>query len=198
MSLVLWSGGLDSTLALYYELTSKKSVRTITINHNKINSNKQEKEKKARKEIKAKLLEEGYNFHSFEINIEDNDENVSFCGLTHPIIWLPQAIFYLEPNEDLIIGWIRGDDIWHYKTHVEQIFWSMLSIMEKDGCRLSTPLEFENKYDVLSQMKKYGLEDICWWCEEPTSVGMSCGSCDPCKNYIMASYYLKHMKNIYK
>lgn len=197
MSLVLWSGGLDSTLALYLEnsyverMNSPDSgLRTITINHYAVGQYKEQKA--AREKLKKLLNKKGVHFDSIEVSIKSRALAHGGENLMQPPIWLSQALVYLRPGETLVLGWIRTDDVWRHMDNIKKVFDSILGIMGKRDCTLHIPLEPYYKHDVLQEMKKLKLASACWWCEQPTNAGKQCKKdCQPCRTHAQAVHHLE-------
>jgi 7-cyano-7-deazaguanine synthase in queuosine biosynthesis len=100
-------------------------------------------------------------------------------GLIQPITWIPLAASFLHEKEDLYVGYIRGDDLWHYKSQVYWIFTYLQEVCHKHGV-LRLPMEWETKYDVIKKLKEVGLFKLCWTCERPSPKEKPCGECVPC------------------
>jgi hypothetical protein len=100
-------------------------------------------------------------------------------GLIQPATWIPIAATFLKEKEDLYLGYIRGDDFWHYQAQAYWAFKYLQEISRKQGV-LKTPLEWQTKYDVIKKLKEVGLFKLCWTCEFPTPKEKPCGKCFPC------------------
>lgn len=189
--LVLWSGGCDSTYLLYtllydqyvtrgnHKLEPHQTVSTISIIHDRINA--AEENKLARNKFIKYTNRLKWTFHNFEVTIASDNGNVCIGennGLSQPLIWLPIAVNYLRPYEDLYVGYIHGDCVWHYKHEIYAMFDNMQKIRGGTG-KLIAPLEWQHKYDILKNLKSYKLHNKVWWCENPVN-GKNCKKCVPC------------------
>lgn len=185
MSLVCWSGGCDSTRVLYdlaVKATPEEPVRALSIigpQFPAINAQRHARERIKQWLKKKKLLNVDY--QEVEINYDSHNrfEMTGNGGLMQPIVWIPIAVTFLKEKEDLYVGYIRGDDFWHYKARMQWIFTYLQEVSNKSGL-LQTPLEWETKYDVIKKLKEYGLFNLCWTCEFPTTKEKPCGKCTPC------------------
>lgn len=189
MSLVCWSGGADSTLVLW-QLAQKSSVadpvRTISIKHPQVWA--WERSRQARLAILAELKSRGCHVHAFEVEVlhREIDKAVPFpgivsCGgLTQPGIWMATAALYLLDREDLYLGYVMHDDVWHVREEMWQAFNSIKRIRHGHGS-LQFPLELVDKPMVYDELEKAGLLALTWSCEDPTEAGTACLSCHPCE-----------------
>lgn len=197
MSLVLWSGGFDSTLVLYDLCVEakRKAVHTwpraLSINHQNVCGNRQAQV--ARNQIHRKLASRGLEFERTEVNLSHWDESKFYpaggVGLQQPVIWLPLAILYLQEKEDLYAGWTRGDDVMHYLAELRWSFQYLRDMTHKDG-KLHLPLEWTPKFQVLQRLRKAKLVSLPWTCEQPKA-GLPCGGCKPCRDLKTARYRLR-------
>lgn len=194
MTLILWSGGFDSTLVLYDEcVRSKKGdllpPKALSISHQNVDADREQR--RARKCIIRKFQKRGLKFNHCEVSISAKG-SFGVCpadGLTQPTIWLPTAMLYLKEKEDLLVGWCRSDDTMHYLSEIRWVFQYMRDVMWKKG-ELRLPLEWTDKYGVLGRLRKAGLISLPWTCEEPSN-WKPCGRCKPCFDLKTARYRLK-------
>lgn len=196
-ALVCWSGGCDSTVVLANLLEQRTiKVRTISIIHNQVGANAEQKS--ARQTIKNELTKKYGEFESFEVNITSDGNAVRSLqgGLCQPIIWLPLSTLYLQENEDLYVGYISGDDVWHYKQDLLKLFNYSQIIQSKIGI-LQMPLEWQTKSDIIYKLKQHNLYEYGWYCEYPTYDKKQCGICHSCEVHNMyLTQYDKIWNNI--
>lgn len=187
-ALICWSGGCDSTLLLEDVLRERQhQVRTISILQNQIAG--QSSEKIARRILKKKLEAKYGKFDSFEITLKQTTPAVS-GQMIQPLIWIPISMIYLRENEDLYLGYIRGDDMWHYRTEIFSMFNTTAQVMAKYG-NLCMPLEWTSKNAVIEKLEKSGLYNYTWWCQEFNRL-TPCQDCESCKTHEMYKKYGKH------
>ena len=196
MSLLLWSGGCDSTCLLHAMLESKKTgkeiagvkigkdehVRTISINCAQIAGDAHNR--KARDKLYV-ALQKRYGFfvrgETKITNAKLSFEDTGF-GTPQAPIWLT-AISYLDVDEDLYAGYIKGDDIWHVISKLRSAFKAIKSITHRTGS-LRLPLEWESKSDVIRYLKRCRLLNSTWYCELPKG-NRSCRKCDSCIAHLL-------------
>lgn len=180
MSLVCWSGGCDSTLVLYNLVKNRRCdeiVRAVSITHPQIYAAKESKT--ARANISKFLHAKGYGFLHSEIEVSNKGHVpvIKGNGIAQGALWLSMSSLHLEEKEDLYFGYIREDDIWHYRNWFFCAFFDLKTMMGKEGA-VKIPLEWHTKTEVLKELPK-DLLKLCWWCESPKK-GKACGKCKPC------------------
>ena len=191
MTLVLWSGGCDSTLVLYdlaREASAKKPVRALSIEHHGVSA--WHEQRRAQGRILARMKRDGLPVEHATMMVTRSGSFMCAiqAGLSQPPIWLPTATLFLEEKEDLYAGYIREDDVWHYRSQLYSLFGSLMTFQHREG-NLILPLEWTYKSEVLSRLKKAKLLDLVWWCEEPKA-GKPCGRCIECRRHEAATWAL--------
>lgn len=197
MSLILWSGGCDSTLLLFEEsaralAAGEAMPRAISITYNQIPA--AEQHRTARRRILQELARRGLKIDHTEFELQRHGElqvDTSHGGLAQPILWLGIAQAFLAVEEDLMLGYIRSDDIWHYKTPLLQAFEATQAVLKKTG-KLQLPLEWLAKDAILKDLSTYGLLKLTWYCETVRGTAMKpCGWCPSCKTMAAGRYLAK-------
>lgn len=176
--LILWSGGCDSTLCLL-DAAKLSPVRAIAIEHP--NFPAREEQAKARtgllKAIQPRC--EPISVSTLVITRpEQKFDCVSAGGIMQACMWITNAQIHLLENEDLCVGYIRGDDIWHYRQTLVEMYERLRCITHKTG-NLTFPLEWTNKAGVIRRLRDEAILDLCWYCESPRD-GIACGHCMSC------------------
>lgn len=132
--LVCWSGGLDSTLTLVdlakrYAATpkgelppDKYGLRALSIVHQQVPC--QPQASKSRAAIRSLMKKRGWSFRHSTVycRTKGRFEATVGTGLSQPLFWLSMAVGYLEEDEDLYMGYVHGDCIWHYTEHLMACF----------------------------------------------------------------------------
>lgn len=195
MALLLWSGGCDSTLLLYTMLKYYNGeVRTIAINHQNVLANGESK--KCRTKL-IKKLSKIKKFKHTEINIKHNNNLVypklGASGLIQPAIWILTASLYLEYDEDLYVGYVKGDDVWHQFNNLTWAFSYIQATIGKIG-KIITPFEWVGKFQVIDKLMRLRLISFCWWCGDPAK-GKRCNKCGSCEAHKLSRYERKIMPN---
>lgn len=197
--LVLWSGGCDSTLCLLdalkehkkqqQEATSAdakkklelKPVWALSISHSACGGYRYERD--ARKKIRAALQSRGFDFKHTEITVKSRGSfHGEQRGLVQPLFWLSMMLVYARNSDDIVMGYIKEDCIWHYRDRFMWAFSYLKDINDLEGS-LVMPLEWTPKHQVLTRLKKAGLLKLCWWCENPTDAGRPCHECLCCRDH---------------
>jgi len=194
MSLVLWSGGCDSTLILDRLLANSSElnpVRALTIIHDQIYPKKQPA--LARKKAKAYWKKKGFHLDHVEFNVTrtGNIQANQSGGLSQPMFWLSFSIPYLLEEEDLYLGYVREDCIWHYKKELYGVFENWRKMSRRIG-ELRTPFEWTHKSAVISVLKD--VDDLykrTWWCEQVSNSKEPCGECTPCETHRTAQWQIE-------
>ena len=192
MSLVLWSGGCDSTLVLYDLAVSKgtreKPIRALTVSHNSVNARKEQAE--ARKKILAQFKELGLHVTSSEVEINClGPDWVVRGGTTQAAIWLSVASTMISDKENLYTGHHDGDQVWIMYACLESALTSLGNSMNKK-IEWFVPLVSETKGNIIRRLQDAGLYELCWWCENPDK-GKACGGCTPCRTHATALWSME-------
>ena len=189
--LVLWSGGCDSTLDLVWALKAKNAhVRTISFTHPQLGANLEQTV--ARSKLKKKLEKKYGAFESLEFSLGDG--LINQYGLAQPVMWTTNAAMALLKDEDLLVGYIRGDDVWHYRSELLSIFQICQKLTGKEG-EILFPLEWVDKGEVIGYLHEEGLLKDTFWCEKPENIGRSCGECSSCKIHNLHKKQVKLTKS---
>lgn len=200
MSLVCWSGGLDSTLVLHRLAVEQRDgtahhphgVRALTILHPQTSMH-EVAAAKARKAIAARFLKLGLTISYLEVAIKQSavawriERFVGSSTNPQALLWLTTAVNYLEYDEDFYTGYIRGDDYWHGANRYQAAFDCLQSIAGHTGA-MRHPLEWDSKAEVIRRTKELKLHDLCWWCEEMElkpvrGKARACGTCKSCETH---------------
>lgn len=201
-TLVLFSGGLDSTTCLFKLLSqTKDEVSTIYVD---LDNNRH---KSWCERLAIKLLYERAEKHirklsghtEAEASIEGGPGGKD-GGLAQPPIWMFHAAFRLSQADTKLkkrvcVGYTRGDCAVAALPKIQAMWASIWSMINSDPVpELYTPLIKSTKHNSRSFLKKLerdhkGLKilNTLWVCEMPKNVVSSkfvgykpCGKCEPC------------------
>jgi 7-cyano-7-deazaguanine synthase in queuosine biosynthesis len=190
MTLVCWSGGCDSTLALYETAKAEGGkASAVSVVHKNIKG--AEESKAARAKLLRRLKRLGLTIQHTTVTIDHaGDFDVGMPGGTYqPGIWLGAAMQFLEAEDDLCFGYIRGDDFWHRRAAFETAFRELQGMREGRG-QVRFPLEWDTKADVIRRLQELKLYSACWWCENPEG-GRRCRKCVPCLTHEAALWRIE-------
>lgn len=196
MSLISFSGGCDSTVLLYnWAETSSLTypVHALSISHEGVPNLVQQK--KARKKIIANLRARGFHIKHTELSITINQSEFWFeqgTGVSQPVMWVPSAVQCLKADENLLMGYIRSDDIMHYRKDLFDLFDTSQRLIGKTG-KLELPLEWTPKTEIIKRLRDIKLYDLVWYCEGNTTSPIPCGHCSSCTKHRLALYELDEL-----
>lgn len=190
MSLVLWSGGADSTLMLHDLALREEGIRSIGVNYEYVAGNK--RFAAARKALLAVFERKGLKIDHAEVEINTSTFHFQLGdgGLIQPVVWLSFAQLMLRETEDLCVGYIKGDDIWHHRSELQSMFDDAQLMTGKSG-KLRFPVEWEPKWKVIERLQKLELLSLCAWCESSSDSTEACGICASCKTHNNALMWLE-------
>ncbi len=189
-ALICWSGGRDSTLILHDLLALRTiKVRTITITHSQVEGEKMQKI--MRTAAKKKLVAKYGDFVSDEVTIDSSGAGIPSGGCVQPMLWIPLAALHLKAEEDLYLGYVRGDDVWHYRTQIYELFRQSQALLYKSG-ELVCPLEWITKKEIITELDRIDLLKSTWYCQ--TDRLDTCGTCASCIINEMTMDYINKKK----
>lgn len=214
--LILWSGGLDSTLALYRALSGspggwawntavhasdkagevRYAHRTLSINSEHVCGQRWLPD--ARKAIGSALRAAGMQFAEMVVDAHTGQMRRVAGYPIQGAVWLSIASLHAYEDEDVAISWLRGelDNL----AEARALFEKSQQYLGKTG-KLRTPLENHTKADVLVELdraKVPGLVGAAWWCESPHAGGaaataryargLPCRECVKCEEVAAARW----------
>lgn len=202
-TLVLFSGGLDSTTCLFKVLSqTQDEVSTIYVDLDN-NMHKSWCERLAVKILydqAEKHIREITNHTEAKASIKGGPGGEQ-GGLAQPPIWMIHAAFKLSQTKTdlkkrVCVGYTRGDCAVNALPNIQHMWASIWTMINSDPVpELYTPLIKSTKRNSQNFLKKLerdhkGLKilNTLWVCEEPDNVVSSkfvgykpCGKCEPCK-----------------
>ncbi len=197
----LWSGGCDSTLVLFELLKELKTlndervVKTYSFSHAQISSVKMLWEKQKRDTFLLWLDQNGCANKVQHTHISLPEYQMNHAGSIQSALWVTNIIPLTWEESFIFGGYHDGDCFWNYDLMSEwlKIASGMVTMLNKkiDFCM---PLRFWKKKEIIYSLKKYGIYECTWWCENPGNNGR-CGYCDPCQLHEMSlDFYNKQNK----
>lgn len=201
MTMVIWSGGADSTLVLLQEIERANAARrgdkkhfhhgdsTVTALTFKSVQIVDRGQDKAREVIKEKIkdLPGGEHVRYAEVEVKFGGSTEGYTGPSQPqaAIWLTQAALLCGFRERVCFGWVREDDAWHYTAHLHAAWNALMAILGKHS-ELATPLEWLHKSNVIHELEVRGMLEHVWWCSEPREEDGDLKVCKLCRSCIAA------------
>lgn len=187
---VLWSGGVDSTLIVDTLLSEGVDVTAIYINLTCIGKIKQKIERE-RISLLMDIFKSRYKNNRITlIEITTDVKAPDFVGFTgkwyaQPILWLINAYPYIRDNSILYLGYLADDCMPNHLDDFRKVLKDIDKFMNRK-LKLLLPLITFNKSQVLIESIKSGLFQHTWTCENPNDNETICYSCVPCKTLISA------------
>src|SRR5688572_28688172 len=123
MALLCWSGGSDSTKLLIDLARAGKNPRALSFRHPQVNCYKEQS--LARERVKRWMRKQCLRAEYHEVETRHSPGfagAASGGGNNQSIMWLVAAVLYLEPAEDLYLGYNRGDEFWHVRADHDWAF----------------------------------------------------------------------------
>lgn len=189
--IVAFSGGFDSTLALVHTLNESSphdEIRCISIYHEMTGLPKLNKEREARAKI-IKFLREKYPDHSIKneemrISLDWKYDGKTNKGLSQPIFWVCNLAPLVEDGDELVLGYINGDQAMTEMHSIYQLWNSAMRIQKGKRVRIKLPLQYTTKSEVIKHLINYHEElvDMCFSCESLSTRDEACGYFEPCEH----------------
>ncbi len=202
---ILWSGGCDSTLILYWilewlkNLNDNRVINAYSFYHHQFNDNKMDWERQKRHRFIMWAEDKGFNnkISHHEISFSKDIINTGPSSCCQPAIWVSQIIPIIPYDCLLFAGYHKGDDFFAYNIFSNWLkaFTSINNLFGKT-IKFYTPLVNHNKNEIIKLIKNIdGLYNNTWWCESVWSDGKPCGRCLPCEAHELALIYYERHKD---
>ena len=210
MALIMWSGGVDSTLMLYQLCCAYRDLgvkdrnhdnwpRALSIIHPNVVNSQGEYGPKARERLGAWFKKQGLSFDPLEVTLVHGEKafalhpgdtgRLGTGGVLQPPIWLTMAVAYLGGTESLYLGYCSTDCFWKFQAKFETAFDALQAVRGATG-RIEYPIEPLPKVHVLEEAARLGFLKLTWTCEIPRD-GKPCGRCNPCETQWAANALLE-------
>jgi len=180
--IVIWSGGYDSTLLLHRELQDHKEATAWSFIMPGISQHKLHSEHVVRERYKKYMQETLSKFKLSHqvINIGyDNFNNIPEGCFSQQTFWTLFSAWFAPKDSTIIFGFHKGDDFWRMHEKVDWMRTYIEQIMEKK-ITFEYPLQCTPKWQIVHDIKNYGLEENVWTCENPPIPMSECGECTTC------------------
>lgn len=198
---VIWSGGMDSTLVLDQVCADNPSrcIWAYTVNWDMLNDLKVKKEKEVRRNYLSYAAKKGYHIAHRTIRVTAN-MGAEDLGFAQGLAWFSYITPYLPKNSILYFGYHSGDAT---SAECAPLFEKLIKTVAKISTRkirLSFPLQFKGKCGILEEFKSRQIPLSCFWtCEDPKRRSgkiVRCGKCTPCIKLKAAVYESKLRKSV--
>lgn len=206
-AVVLWSGGVDSTYIIWRFLETMEiggvkydKIKVMQVDwHNQAGV---EGNRYARDSIK-KVLNTKYRDTIDSLVTFVEEHTITFTdplvggGLMQPPLWLLIGLYCVNLTDDLIFGYVKTDCFWHKANDFNMASFHIQKIMGKEDVILRYPLEWMQKHEIISEMKKgfSELYEACWYCEFGNHTRGPCKKCESCTTHQMAELYIESLES---
>jgi 7-cyano-7-deazaguanine synthase in queuosine biosynthesis len=204
VTLVLFSGGLDSTYLVSHMLSDDGPVDILYVNGGQC-PNKIAMELEARDRLIAQMNEYYPNKirNSYEFLLPTYRHHGDNKKWTQPNAWLQGAFSILDPelHNNVRVAYV-SDDGAHFGYHLRHLEDQWLAMQKMGFKGEPVPIEFATlhmtKLDIMEGIDKRLLPNV-WVCELPKD-RKACGGCSPCKlaNETLAKYKAKHGETVWR
>jgi 7-cyano-7-deazaguanine synthase in queuosine biosynthesis len=188
---VCWSGGYDSTYLIIKLLEEKINFSTLSIISDQMPS--MEIQRQRRIQIKKVLVSQFNNFPSTEAEIKYLNISIH-QGMTQQPLILFNSLMSLEIDENLMLGYIKGDDFYTHNYNFESLS-DYLAKIRYRTYNIYCPLAYMHKYELFDTLKKYKVDKLVWTCENSDSI-VPCNKCETCVKLRLAKYEYNLQKEI--
>jgi len=194
--IVVWSGGMDSTLILCDLVKKGVDVETIVFETDLFGTLKREFEERARLDIMQYLKK---NIRMSKVKLDFPSDRVKGYkgGMFQQPAMIALTTVFGEHDSIYYFGYHKGDDFFSAQYKLLKASECLLDVMGSKNIRFSFPLRFSTKEDIVNTLENMGIASLCHFCEYPnTDYKMSgrCNECTPCRTYEDA----KTLGNIHK
>jgi hypothetical protein len=167
-TILFWSGGLDSTALLLHMVANPDKFSRVDVVSCEVDCTNNVKEDKGAREAIIKQLDNYDKEWKQRFTIIDLKQELRFVGhCIQAALWAFVAGTSGRHNEDLefYMGYIKGDDFWHFRTDFEDAVRSMAKVStEQNQISFVYPWEWQTKRELLQNFVRYPnvFYDLSW------------------------------------
>ncbi len=178
--ILLFSGGLDSTLALYELATENERdmIHALTVIGLGNTEYQQKSEYQARKRVRLEFKRRGITniqYHTIDVSTDFRGQN------TQAPVWLGYTLPSMQDGDELHMTYLSSDgkDFWWVKGDLELTFNAFCKLK---GITAKLKFEYQSwtKGDIIKKLKKYKLFRLPSYCGDPGKNLKPCGKCMKC------------------
>lgn len=170
--LLLYSGGMDSTLMLALETHDGKKVDTLYVDGSQA-VDKIQMEFRARAGA-MQALEEHYKKPVVRFSYEHRvirPVNTNHQGFSQLLPWFTAAMDYADPQRHsaVLMGYVAGDQMVSQLHHIEAAWNALFMAISQTIVPIKFPLKFATKREIYESLTNHYpmLKDHYWYCENP-------------------------------
>jgi len=182
---VMWSGGIDSTVLLHrlaLNSSLQNPIIALTIEHHQIHDDQQQSQRRAQVEYLKFAKAKGLHIDHRKIYVKGTIGTDGYAG--QPILWFCHAVPYFKYEDEVHFAYIRKDDFWHIRERFEVALEAIRAIYgfgQNNSVKLCFDLEWKDKSDIWKEFQSYKIPNRCIWTCEESKNGKPCGKCKKCK-----------------
>ena len=150
---LIWSGGYDSTALLIKLLEEGHKVWTHAVEL--INNRGQNRAEYVARNKISMLLRKRFPNSIYVANDCSIEQQVSIQheGIVQPPLWAVIGVLAAQ-CQDIYFGYVRGDDLWHYKHEFFEITANVAKMLHKE-VHIQFPFEWATKEELLPYYDKH-------------------------------------------
>lgn len=159
MKTILWTGGFDSTALVIRAITAGETFSTISFSLGN-NTEQAASEKVARSAIREMLNSLPRCDWRSKIELELPCFSLGRdLQCPQPVLWAILPLL-MDIGNEIEVGWVRGDDVWHFKHELWATFTNASGIIRSDSPKLTAPFEWDTKEDLLAVYDKLPVDPL--------------------------------------
>lgn len=201
-NVVVFSGGLDSTLILVDLLEKGIKPKLLTFRCTLFGTNRHFLSEVAAQEKILEFLAKKYDYEPKRDYIKLEGDMIDWNGSEPYLFQQPFMTSMVSiggrNNSCYHFGYHRGDDFWHSSHNILAAQEHLLAVAGQKNIMFSFPLQYFTKADIIRMLNYYHFPtDLCTFCYSPTYKGR-CGHCVACQTYDKAIDEITRTSGAYK
>ncbi len=200
-NVVVFSGGLDSTLILVDLLEKGIKPKLLTFRCEQFGTNQHFLSEVAAQEKILEFLAKKYDYEPQRDYIKLDGEMINWNGSEPSLFQQPFMASMVSlcgrSNSCFHFGYHKGDDFWNWSHNILAAQEHLLAVVGQKNIMFSYPLQFLTKADIIRNLNyRHFPIELCTFCYSPTYKGR-CGHCVACQTYEKATSEIVHMSGTY-
>lgn len=196
-NVVVFSGGLDSTLILVDLLEKGIKPKLLTFRCEQFGTNRHFLSEVAAQEKILEFLAKKYDYEPQRDYIKLEGEMINWNGSEPSLFQQPFMASMVSlcgrSNSCFHFGYHKGDDFWNWSHNILAAQEHLLAVVGQKNIMFSYPLQFLTKADIIRNLNyRHFPVELCTFCYSPTYKGR-CGHCVACQTYEKATSEIVHM-----
>jgi 7-cyano-7-deazaguanine synthase in queuosine biosynthesis len=186
---VIWSGGLDSTLALHKVASREAAHGGNPVVALTVEANPQLDERMLKAQFKAQQAylslakKRGFKIKHLRVRITAS-ENIINEHNAQTTLWFAMMMPYIVDGDVVHLGYIRKDDFWHYRAEFAAAFHAMCRLQHFKA-KLVFDMEWNTKDQIVEELRHEKIPLQCTWtCESPLLRNRKIVPCERCSKCV--------------